>query len=168
MNKSIIQIMGVYSAVLALVFGLTGLLEAATGLELMDEVEGISVDLFGGLSLIVISLVYIKGVTPLLMAKSEGLSYLFVGAIITFAISGLYISMLSATWFGETIVAGFEPQEGGTEMVEDADSVEDMAVEAADVAEEEPWSPLDEVRLEMLYLFLALPGYFVAKRCGKC
>ena len=157
MKKSIIRIMGVYSAIPALIFGLTGLIEASTGVGLLDEVKGIPADLFGGLSLLVISLIYLKGVISLLKAENEGLSYLFVGALITFAVSGLYISMLSATWFGETIVAEFEPHEGETDTVEDEDTI----------YEEQKWNPIDDFRIEMLYFLLTVPGFMISKKNQK-
>lgn len=152
--------MGIYAAMVATVFGITGFFEAATGLGLIKEIGGIPADPFGGLSLIVVASVYLKGIPPLLSSKIGGISYLFVGALMIFAISGLYISMLSATWFGENINPLFEP------LSEKQDQGEALGQKVG-----ESRTPLDDFRVEMLFFLLALPGYIVSKNIvgfGKC
>jgi hypothetical protein len=160
MNKNIIRASGVYAAILAAVFGITGLLEVGAGLGLIDEIDYIPADLFGGLSLMVIAAVYIKGVLPLLSAKTEGLSYLFVGALVCFAISGLYIAMLSAAWFGENVVSALDVGE----------ELGDMEALAKPDAKDEyggMWDLMDDFRIESLYFLLALPGYILSKNIRR-
>lgn len=163
MDDSTVKIYGVYAAFVTLIFGATGLLETAAGLGLADGILNVPADIFGGLSLLVVAAVYAKGLAPLLSGKTDGYAYLFVGALLSFAISGLYWAMFSATWFGENVVSGFEP--AANEALQEAPEPEETAQASGEQAEEEEaQDPPDSFRLELLYFLLVLPGYYRAKK----
>jgi hypothetical protein len=93
-NKTGIVITG-YAAFIGLVYIFFGLLEIISGLGI-SSFYTIPSDIIGGLMLIFIGLIFLRGLGELSQAKVSGISYLLVGVMMTIIYSGLFILIMGA------------------------------------------------------------------------
>ena len=93
-NKTGIVITG-YAAFIGLVYIFFGLLEIINGLGI-SSFYTIPSDIIGGLMLIFIGLIFLRGLGELSQAKVSGISYLLVGVMMTIIYSGLFILIMGA------------------------------------------------------------------------
>lgn len=133
---------GAYSALIGAVYVLVGLLEAASGLgidvgvlEAAASLTRVSGDVFGGLVLVVIGLVYLRGASPVVRGDREGVSYVAVGALMASMLLAYYA--LNAFSNGLGYVLGFE------------DWLE--------------WTLMDEMKPGAVLWLLAIPSVLVAR-----
>jgi hypothetical protein len=146
-NKNIGTKLAVYSVAIGVLYAIFGMLEIlvgwgdllGTGEPLIAplEVAGINIvppDVFGGVMLILIGVVYLTGVKQQAKGEREGLSFLFVGSLLALIFFGVYMAIMLANGVG--CVFQFE------------DWLE--------------WIWLDDLRPGIWLFLLALPGAYLA------
>jgi len=119
MEKINLKAAGGYALVLGALYVSVGVLEILSwiGIRLSGTESVIPEDLFGGLALLVIGAVYLSGVKTLLTKGEEGLSFLFVGAILSATFGVVFLLIMGAHWLnywlgvGEfSTIAEFRPE----------------------------------------------------------
>ncbi len=123
--------MKLYSAILFIVTLAAGLIEFAGGLKGEAVFQLFPSDVFGGLVLIVISAVFLRGIT-----HEEHEAFFGFGSLMLAVFSVLYILVLLANGLDAWIVG-------------------------------DEWSPLNDLRIEVALLPLAIPGLISLNRAGK-
>ncbi len=91
-SKTGIVIAG-YVALIGLFYVFFGLLEILNGLG-MTNLSSIPSDMIGGLMLIFIGFIFLRGIGELSQAKISGISYILVGIMMAMAYSGLFILII--------------------------------------------------------------------------
>ena len=140
MNEGKGDLMAAYSALLGGLYVFAGLLETSTWLGSNQSIIGeissllhVAGDVFAGFILMVIGLVYIRGIGELLKGEEEGVSYLAVGSLLSTALFLLCLANIISNGLGNML--GFEEWLG--------------------------WNLVDEVRLGMIIWFPSAPGLYL-------
>jgi len=146
-NKNVGTTIAVYSFFIGMLYAIFGILEiligwgefVGTGLPLIQPIElaGINLvppDVFGGIMLIIIGIVYLTGVGQQALGEREGLAFLLVGSLLAAIFFGVYAVIMLANGVG--YVFQFE------------DWLE--------------WIWLDDLRPGIWLFLLALPGAYLA------
>jgi len=133
------QIVGVYTALIGGLYTLLGVVEILgwLGVEILPQLAGlffVANDAFNGFVLLVIGLVYLKGVGSVMSGEREGLSYVSVGALMSTVLLALYVANIVSNGLG--LVLGFEDWLG--------------------------WTVLDDFRPGLILWVLAIPAVLVA------
>jgi hypothetical protein len=133
------QIVGVYTALIGGLYALLGVVEILgwLGVEILPQLAGlffVANDAFNGFVLLVIGLVYLKGVGSVMSGEREGLSYVSVGALMSTVLLALYVANIVSNGLG--LVLGFEDWLG--------------------------WTVLDDFRPGLILWVLAIPAVLVA------
>jgi hypothetical protein len=103
---------GIYVGLAGLLYTLVGILEILTGfgvagaMQSLAEIFRVVGDPFNGFVLLVIGLVFLKGVGPASSGDKEGISYVAGGAILASTVLGFYV--LNALSNGLGFLLGFE------------------------------------------------------------
>ncbi|WP_456475789.1 hypothetical protein [Candidatus Pyrohabitans sp.] len=126
-NKQNAPKFALYAASLGGLFATFGTLEILNGLGWL-EVSWVPGDIFGGMALLVIAAVFFRGVNSIKEGQPEGLSFLFVGAMLAVIFGALYGLVLGASGLNNFLF------------------------------EEEGWSITEELRIEIALGLLALPA----------
>jgi hypothetical protein len=136
------QMVGVYAALIGVLYASLGVVEILGwfGVEILPQLAGfffVANDVFNGFVLLVIGLVYLKGVGLVMSGDREGLSYVSVGALMSTVLLALYVANIVSNGLG--LALGFE------------DWLE--------------WSVLDDFRPGLILWVLAIPAvYFALKK----
>jgi len=146
-NKNVGAAIAVYSFFIGILYAIFGILEiligwgefVGTGVPLIQSIElaGVNIvppDVFGGIMLIIIGVVYLTGVGQQARVNREGLSFLLVGSLLAAIFFGVYMVIMLANSVG--YVFQFE------------DWLE--------------WVWLDDLRPGLWLFLLALPGAYLA------
>ena len=133
------QMVGVYTALIGGLYALLGVVEILgwLGVEILPQLAGlffVANDAFNGFVLLVIGLVYLKGVGSVMSGEREGLSYVSVGALMSTVLLALYVANIVSNGLG--LVLGFEDWLG--------------------------WTVLDDFRPGLILWVLAIPAVLVA------
>ena len=120
-----------YSAILFIVTLATGLIELWGGLKGEAVFQIFPSDVFGGLILIVISAIFLRGIT-----HNEHDAFLGFGSLMLAVFSVLYILVFFANGLDAWIVG-------------------------------DEWNPVDDLRVEIVLLPLAIPGLIALNRTRK-
>ena len=133
------QIVGVYTALIGGLYALLGVVEILgwLGVEILPRLAGlffVANDAFNGFVLLVIGLVYLKGVGSVRSGEREGRSYVSVGALMSTVLLALYAANIVSNGLG--LVLGFEDWLG--------------------------WPVLDDFRPGLILWVLAIPAVLVA------
>ena len=112
-NKNVGTKIAVYSLVIGTLYAIFGVLEILVGwgdligtgdpLTSPIELAGVNVvpaDVFGGVMLIIIGVVYLTGVKLQAKGEREGLSFLFVGILLALIFFGVYMAIMLANGVG--------------------------------------------------------------------
>jgi len=132
---------GVYTALIGGLYALLGVVEIFgwLGVEILPRLAGlffVANDAFNGFVLLVIGLVYLKGVGSVMSGEREGLSYVSVGALMSTVLLALYAANIISNGLG--LVLGFEDWLG--------------------------WTVLDDFRPGLILWVLAIPAVLIALR----
>ena len=111
------QIVGIYMALIGVLYASLGVVEILGGLgvEILPQLAGlffVANDAFNGFVLLVIGLVYLKGVDSAMSGEHEGLSYVSVGALMSTVLLALYAANIVSNGLG--LLLGFEDWLGWT------------------------------------------------------
>ncbi|MCK4439226.1 hypothetical protein KAV47_09125 [Candidatus Bathyarchaeota archaeon] len=133
------QMVGVYTALIGGLYALLGVVEILgwLGVEILPQLAGlffVANDAFNGFVLLVVGLVYLKGVGSVMSGEREGLSYVSVGALMSTVLLALYVANIVSNGLG--LVLGFEDWLG--------------------------WTVLDDFRPGLILWVLAIPAVLVA------
>ncbi|MCK4582961.1 hypothetical protein KAU18_06565 [Candidatus Bathyarchaeota archaeon] len=133
------QMVGVYTALIGGLYALLGVVEILgwLGVEILPQLAGlffVANDAFNGFVLLVVGLVYLKGVGSVMSGDREGLSYVSVGALMSTVLLALYLANIISNGLG--MVLGFEDWLG--------------------------WTVLDDFRPGLILWVLAIPAVLVA------
>ena len=112
-NKNIGTKLAVYSILIGILYAVFGVLEiligwgdlTGTDVSLIPSLElaGVTVvppDVFGGVMLIIISIVYLAGVKQQAKGNREGLSFLLVGSLLATVFFGVYLAIMLSNGVG--------------------------------------------------------------------
>jgi len=119
MEKINLKAAGGYALVLGILYVLVGILAILfwTGVSLFGIEYAIPADLFGGFALLVIGAVYLCSVKALLAEGEAGLSFFFVGVMLSAIFGVMFLLIMGAHWLnywlgeGEfPLIAGFRPE----------------------------------------------------------
>ena len=110
-NKGNGQIVGVYTALIGVLYASLGAIEILgwVGVEILPQLARfffVANDAFNGFVLLVIGLVYLKGVGSVMRGEHEGLSYVNVGALMSTVLLALYAINILSNGLG--LVLGLE------------------------------------------------------------
>ncbi|MCW4049107.1 MAG: hypothetical protein NWE89_05155 [Candidatus Bathyarchaeota archaeon] len=111
------QMVGIYTALIGVLYTVLGVIEIFgwLGVEILPRLAGLFFvvnDAFNGFVLLVIGLVYLKGVGSVMSGEREGLSYVSVGALMSTVLLTLYVANIISNGLG--LVLGFEDWLGWT------------------------------------------------------
>jgi len=120
-----------YSIILFIITLTAGLIEFMGGLKGEELLQLFPSDVFGGLVLIVISAIFLRGLT-----HGEHDAFLGFGSVMLAVFSVLYILVLFANGLDAWIVG-------------------------------DEWNPIDDLRIEIVLLPLAIPGLIILNRARK-
>ena len=112
-NKKIGKIIATYSLIIGLAYAISGILEILIGwgdfigtrVPLIPPIElaGINLvlpDVFGGVMLIIIGIVYLTGVKKQAQGDREGLPFLLVGSLLAAVFFAMYMAIMLANGVG--------------------------------------------------------------------
>ena len=112
-NKNVGTAIAVYSFFIGILYAIFGILEiligwgefVGTGVPLIQSIElaGVNLippDVFGGIMLIIIGVVYLTGVGQQARGNREGLSFLLVGSLLAAIFFGVYMVIMLANGVG--------------------------------------------------------------------
>ncbi|WNZ28334.1 MAG: hypothetical protein IAX21_06570 [Candidatus Bathyarchaeota archaeon] len=112
-NKNIGTKLAIYSVIIGILYAVFGVLEiligwgdlTGTGISLIPSLElaGVTVvppDVFGGVMLIIIAIVYLTGVKQQAKGNREGLSFLLVGSLLATVFFGVYLAIMLSNGVG--------------------------------------------------------------------
>jgi len=130
---------GVYTALIGGMYVLFGVIEILGGLgvDILPWPRGlffVANDAFNGFVLLVIGLVYLRGVGSVMRGEREDLSYVSVGALMSTALLALYVANIVSNGLGRAL--GFEDWLG--------------------------WTVLDDFRPGLILWVFAIPAVLVA------
>ena len=105
------QMVAIYTALIGMLYTVLGAIEIFgwLGLEILPQLARfffVANDAFNGFVLLVIGLVYLKGVGSVMRGEREGLSYVNVGALMSTVLLALYAANILSNGLG--LVLGFE------------------------------------------------------------
>ncbi len=105
------QMVAIYTALIGMLYAVLGAIEIFgwLGLEILPQLARfffVANDAFNGFVLLVIGLVYLKGVGSVMRGEREGLSYVNVGALMSTVLLALYAANILSNGLG--LVLGFE------------------------------------------------------------
>ena len=111
------KMVGVYTALIGGLYTALGAIEILgwLGVGILPQLAGlffVANDAFNGFVLLVIGLVYLKGVGSVMSGEREGLSYVNVGALMSTVLLALYAANILSNGLG--LVLGFEDWLGWT------------------------------------------------------
>lgn len=109
-NKKKVVAIGIYSAIIGIGYLVYGIIEMIIWVMGIIHIPVMSIplspsqDIFAGFVLLIIGLVLVYRIDSLLNMEYEGLSFLFVGLILSAIIGGMYILMIGADALDAAVV----------------------------------------------------------------
>ncbi len=114
MKETGLKVIGVYAFLLGLLYAGVGMMSLVLGLghllfgniDVLGLKSSLPADALGGSALVVIGAVYLAGVKPMWSGEKEGLSFIFVGFILSAIFGMIFLLIMGAHWLdfwlGET------------------------------------------------------------------
>jgi hypothetical protein len=93
-----------FSVVVGIAYLFFGLMQVLSSIGVMPEISIFPADLMGGLLLIVISFVFLFGARELSFGEQEGVSYVYVGIVLSLIMMGIYVFIVLGNLLSAALV----------------------------------------------------------------